>query len=825
KKPYFLCEYSHSSGNANGGLQDYWDVIESDPIFFGACVWDWAGQGLYKTDENGIVYFGYGSDFLPDGTSMVGSFIGINGLIFPDRTYSPKMWELKKVYQNITVEPVASLEGKIKIQNKYSFTNLNKYEANWELSEDGIVIQTGKIGSIHLEHLSDKIITIPFDKVEVISDAEYWLTVSFTEPEKTRWAEKGHEVAWDQFKIPFKSNFTKLKSVTKLSSTKFNESQDILEINGEIFEIIFNKSSGTIQSLNYNGNEFISNKNGITGGPILDVYRAPIDNDTSISKEWKKSGLDKPTLHVRIFEVEQVNETQLRVNIQIDNMMNNKSGFIHKCTYTILGNGDIYADNQIFPYGKIPSPAQIGISFIIKPEFKNIKWFGRGPYENYFDRKEAAAVGLYSSTVAEQYVPYIVPQGNGSKQDVRWALFSNEKTEGMMFISRTEPFSMHALNYSELDLEKAKHTIELKKRKEIYLTISTFERGVGVVGKGTKIVPKERTGESPTAFSYIIRPYNSAKGTPTKYARNSHSIVITSPPLIVRDIYGSVTMNSVLPEAEIFYTTDGTEPTQKSLKYKEPFEQITHATIKAKSFMGGEVSSTAIIEVPLLQVLNPKITPADRYFSDSIEINLSSPTPNAEIRYTLDKSEPTEVSLLYNSPFNIKEISTLNVRAFKKGHKHSEVINSKYEKVNLGKGVEYRYYVGKFGSTPNYLTLTADKIVTINQFHLKDIENVPSHYALLLIGSLHIKVSGEYTFYCGSNDGSKLYIGDKLLVDNDGGHGYQEKKGVINLDKGEYKIEVRYFQQGGGQELKVSWKGPEFKKREITTEDLSSNKE
>ena len=123
--------------------------------------------------------------------------------------------------------------------------------------------------------------------------------------------------------------------------------------------------------------------------------------------------------------------------------------------------------------------------------------------------------------------------------------------------------------------------------------------------------------------------------------------------------------------------------------------------------------------------------------------------------------------------------------------------------------------MGKFGSTPNYLTLTTDKIVTINQFHLEDIENVSSHYALLLIGSLHIKVTGEYTFYCGSNDGSKLYIGDKLVVDNDGGHGYQEK--------GEYKIEVRYFQQGGGQELKVSWKGPEFKKREITTEDLSGN--
>ncbi|VAX26294.1 beta-galactosidase [hydrothermal vent metagenome] len=823
KKPYFLCEYSHSSGNANGGLQDYWDVIESDPIFFGACVWDWAGQGLYKTDENGIVYFGYGNDFAPEGTQSVGHFTGINGLIFPDRTFSPKLWEVKKVYQNITVEPVALLEGKLKIKNKFSFTNLNKYEANWELSEDGIVIQKGELGKINLEPLSNKIITIPFDKVKVISNAEYWLTVSFTESEKTLWAEKGHEVAWDQFKIQFKSNSAELKTTVKLSSIQFYESQELLEINGENFQIIFDKSTGTIQSLNYNGNEFISNVNGHTGGPILDVYRAPIDNDTTISKKWKESGLDNPTLQVQSFEIEQVDETQIRVSVQTNNMMKNQSGFIHKCTYTILGNGDIYADNQIFPYGKLPSPAQIGISFIIKPEFKNIEWFGRGPFENYFDRKAGAAVGLYLSTVAKQYVPYIIPQANGSKQDVRWALFSNDQIDGIMIIHRTEPFTMHALNYTKLNLEKAKHTIELKKQKEIYLTISAYERGVGVVGKGTKIVPKEGVEKEPTAFSYIIRPYSSSNDAPTIYARNSYATVITSPPLIVRDIYGSVTMNSVIPKAEIFYTTDGTDPTKESLKYKKPFEQISAATIKAKSFIDEEISSTSIIEVPQLQVLNPRISPANRYFSDSIKINLISPTPNAEIRYTLDNSEPTEISLLYDNPFYIKETSTLNVRAFKKEYKSSEMINSEYEKVKLGNGVEYRYYTGKFEGTPNYLTLTADKIMTIDQFRLENIENVPSHYALLLIGSLHIKVAGEYTFYCGSNDGSKLYIGDKLLVDNDGGHGYQEKEGTINLDKGVHKIEVRYFQKGGGQELKVSWKGPEFKKREISKEYLSNN--
>ncbi|NOX65949.1 MAG: hypothetical protein GXO85_09170, partial [Chlorobi bacterium] len=152
-----------------------------------------------------------------------------------------------------------------------------------------------------------------------------------------------------------------------------------------------------------------------------------------------------------------------------------------------------------------------------------------------------------------------------------------------------------------------------------------------------------------------------------------------------------------------------------------------------------------------------------------------------------------------------------------------EVISSKYEKVKLGKGIQYRYYIGNWGRTPNFIELTADKTGTIGQFRLEEVETNKKNYALLLIASVNIKEPGEYTFYSGSNDGTKLYIGDVLLIDNDGGHGYHEKYGKINLSKGVHKIEVRYFQQGGGQELKVSWQGPGFEKREITKEDLSNN--
>ena len=822
-KPYFLCEYLHSLGNSSGGIQEYWEVIESDKRFFGGCIWDWAGMGLYKADENGNEYFAYGHDFLPEGAPKIGDFTGLNGLVLPDRTILPELWEVKKAYQNISIEAVDLLRGKVKIRNKYSFTNLNKYAIRWELAEDGVVIQNGKMTKLNVNPFESKVITIPFQKVIIKPNAEYWLKVSFLEVENNLWAEAGHVVAWDQFKIPFKSPQV-IEDVIDAAPLQIVENIEEAKINGEQFEIIFNKSNGTIQSFLFGDHEFISNKTEIPGGPVLNVYRAPTGHDNrSLGQEWKIFGMDKPTLHLNSFLVEKVAQSKVLVSVEIDHKMKNKSGFIHKCIYTILGNGTIYADNQIFPYGELPSPAQIGISFILNSDYKNLMWFGRGPFENYFDRKTSAAVGLYTSKVEEQYVPYIDPQSTGSKQDVRWALLTNDKNVGLMISQRTKPFASNALHYSQKALEAAKHTFELKKDDEVYLTIAAHERGVGEVVGGTTLLEQKDIHKTATSFSYVLSPYSSDLDEPAVYARKLQSHIIPSIPLVTRDEYGIVTMNSISENETIFYTLDNTAPNRKSIEYSVPFELIAGTVIKAKSFIGNEESSTTSVEFNQLQVLNPVISHTDSYFSDQITIELMTATPNAELRYTTDGSDPTLASMLYNHNLIIKETTTLNIRAFKKDHKQSKLIASTFEKVILGKGVAYRYYIGKFESTPDYLDLTPDKIETINQFRLEDIKTVPSHYAALLMGAVNIKVAGEYTFYCGSNDGSRLSIDNSELIDNDGGHGYIEKEAKTYLDKGIHRIEIRYFQGGGGQELRVSWKGPKFEKREITKEDLKND--
>jgi len=290
-------------------------------------------------------------------------------------------------------------------------------------------------------------------------------------------------------------------------------------------------------------------------------------------------------------------------------------------------------------------------------------------------------------------------------------------------------------------------------------------------------------------------------------------------PLVMRDKFGVVKMKSFTPDAEIHYTTDGTEPTRSSKKYTKPFPYIGAGVIKARAFEGNMGSRTAILKVDQLQVLTPEIHPADFYFYKSIEITLTCATLKADIRYTLDGSDPTEKSLLYKKPIRLDKSATLRVRAFKKGYRPSEEANSRYERVPLYRGIHYRYYVGKWEQLPDFFQLMPADTGTIRHFNLEEIVTNKDHYALLMVGFFKVEEAGQYIFYCGSNDGSELYIDNTLLIDNDGLHGYKEKSNKIYLDKGLHRIEVRYFQGGGGQSLKVSWKGPGFAKCELSPQN------
>ena len=597
-KPYFICEYVHSMGNGCGNMKEYWDVIYNQKALIGACVWDWVDQGILIKDKNGKEYFAYGGDFGPEGTPSDGNFC-LNGLIFPDRRISPKMWEVKKVYQYVAVTPVNVKRGKVRLTNRYNFTNLNKYEAKWEVLEDGVVIQKGRLGKINLAPGKSKIINVPVKAISPKAGAEYWLKIHFYSTEKTLWADAGFEVAWEQLKMPFSrvADFAVLPSDKKLN---ISENAENLIIKGTGFTVEFSRKTGGITSYRFNGKEFFASAK----NPQLNVYRAPVDNDTRVKSDWVDAGLNELKSDVISFQLEKTADNMLRIDVQSKYTGKGKDGFDYRCIYTVLNNGDVFIDNQISPFGKLPTLPRVGLTFEIAKDFENLTWYGRGPYENYSDRKSGAAVGLYKSTVSEQYVPYVKPQSNGSKQDVRWCMVSAQDGTGLMVVKHSALFAMTALHYTETDFSQATHTNTLIPRENVYLTIDAKQRGLGNASCGPEILPQYKIDAQPVSFSFSIRPYKKNMGSAVELA--CKALPTISQPMIRRDYLGNVIIEKAEPYAEIYYTIDGSEPNKKSIKYNGIFKRYKSVTIKARSFWKNLSSKTSLKKLEQLKFPNRK---------------------------------------------------------------------------------------------------------------------------------------------------------------------------------------------------------------------------
>lgn len=291
-------------------------------------------------------------------------------------------------------------------------------------------------------------------------------------------------------------------------------------------------------------------------------------------------------------------------------------------------------------------------------------------------------------------------------------------------------------------------------------------------------------------------------------------------PLVKRDDDGYVTMRSFTAASRIHYTLDGTEVTPQSPLYAQPFLQIAACTLKARVFKDGMASAAAELALPIFQVRSPDIKPNHSFFHESVQIALSCATPNAEIRYSFDKNVAVARWSRYDKPFLLKKSAQLFAQAFKTGYGPSDIASSRNEQMPRQGGVIYKYYLGEWDKLPNLLELPPAKTGRVSQFRLEQVPTRGENYALLMIGYVQARQAGYYIFHCGSNDGSQLYIDNELLIDNDGYHGYEEVAGRIYLDSGMHQVQVRYFQKGGAQHLKVSWQGSDFGKQEISSEAL-----
>jgi beta-galactosidase len=472
-RPVIICEYAHAMGNSVGNLQDYWDAIESYPQLQGAFIWDWVDQGLRQKTEKGTEYFAYGGDFGEEVTD--GNFC-INGLVFPDRTVQPELFEVKKVYQYVKIEPVDLKTGSVRIVNKYDFLNLYFSELKWQISADGKILQQGSDGRMNIPPKESKVVSLPYQLPDPTPGIEYWLNLSFTLAENTNWADAGHEIAWEQFALPVEKTNRKVKSLKDIPEIELEDKENQIELIAKDLQIVFNKNTGTLNSYQYKGKELICN------GPAATFWRAPTDNDAggderSFSHRWFEAGLDK--LQTRDVQVDAVQVNSKAVQITAQMNLTAKQGEIkYKGVYTIFGSGDIVIDNQIDIGEKLPPLPKIGLKLMVPESFNQFTWYGRGPHESYWDRKTSATIGIYTGTVADQYVPYIMPQENGNKSDVRWAALMDEDKLGLL-VSGSSPFNVSVHDYTVENLTAAKHTYEVKSHDAITWNLDYQLMGLG----------------------------------------------------------------------------------------------------------------------------------------------------------------------------------------------------------------------------------------------------------------------------------------------------------------------------------------------------------
>jgi beta-galactosidase len=503
-KPLIMCEYAHSMGNSTGNLQDYWDVIESHDQLQGGCIWDWVDQGILEHTTDGRPFYAYGGDFHEPKTD--GDFC-INGLVPPDRSVTPKLLEVKKVYQNIAVKPVDLLKGRVVIVNKYFFTDLKDFLGAWELKEDDKVLQRGTLAEFTLGPREERAVTLPLTIPKPHPGAEYWLQFRFVLKNATSWAPKGFQIAAGQYAMPIHAEAAVLSASTLPALQTVQTPREIV-VRGRDFSVTFSKGVGMIEHYVFRGVDLI------TRGPQPDFWRAPTDNDFGNGMPqrcgvWRHAGENRDVTGVVLSEIGNTGGREARVTVS---MRLKDVGSTYTTAYTVYGNGDVRVDNTFTPgRDSLPDLPRFGMNIRVPKELSNVEWCGRGPQENYVDRRTAAFVGVYRMTVDSMFTDYISPQENGTRTDVRWMALSNANGMGLMAIGQPL-LSVSALRYTAEDLTQKErgtmHPTDLVQQDFVSWNLDLKQMGVGGDDSWGAMV-HDRYLIHPRVYSYsvLLRPF------------------------------------------------------------------------------------------------------------------------------------------------------------------------------------------------------------------------------------------------------------------------------------------------------------------------------
>jgi beta-galactosidase len=432
----------------------------------GGFIWDWIDQAIWTKNEEGTEYMAYGGDF--GEKPHDGNFCG-NGLIFADRTVSPKLDEVKKCYQNVKMTAVDLTKGVLNIENRFLFTDLSEYTLQWEVTLDGKPFAEGTAAAA-VAPGETKEIGLSLPKLDGVS-GEAVLTVSFVTKEAEPWAEAGHEVAFEQFVLRSAGLDAKATADGGEHQVRAAEEADQLVVNGQRFSVRFNCAAGDLVSFAVNGTELLRQ------APAPNFWRAYTDNDRGNGHHlrcapWRSAGEER---RLERFSWEALAD---RVVVTAIYTLPAANGSLCEVTYTVRGNGEIDVFEQLTPNGDLPEIPEIGMMLVMDGSFDTVEWYGKGPHESYWDRQTGAKLGLYRGKVADQFVPYIRPQECGNKMDVRHASVKNEAGAGLAIVG-SPLFELNVLPYTPFELEASDHVYKLPASGKTVVRINYKQMGVG----------------------------------------------------------------------------------------------------------------------------------------------------------------------------------------------------------------------------------------------------------------------------------------------------------------------------------------------------------
>lgn len=502
KKPHVHCEYCHAMGNGPGNLKDYQDLVYAHDKLQGGFVWEWFDHGIESFTESGEKYYRYGGDFGDDPSNK--DFC-IDGLIMPDRTPSPGLYEYKKVIEPITTTAVDIQKGIINLLSRYDFANLDRFNLVYKVMEDDVILQTGFMAVPSIEARANKDITLPYDLsvIKVKPGAHYYVNISYQLREDTSYASSGHELATAQFELPLYKEGIMVRPEGILNVEKEHTT---LHVKGANFSLDFNLVNGNLMNIVRDGMQVLSK------GPRLTLWRAPISNDMEIIDKLKKVYF----LHLEhevVMNIDYHMEGNiLKVEVDTINSTTNSAWhFKTKYVYTVCPSGDILIDVEGTPSGRVDLAPdmlpRIGVSMHLDKSMEHVRYFGMGPGENYADSKEAAQMGLYANTVDGLFTNYVIPQENGNHMGCKWVSMTNDR--GMGLLASTEgDFSFSASWYEDKDLDDAKHTCDLVKRDYIVFNVDYKQNALGTNSCGQWQLDKYRAKFEDFKLSFRLTPFN-----------------------------------------------------------------------------------------------------------------------------------------------------------------------------------------------------------------------------------------------------------------------------------------------------------------------------